>query len=226
MTGFVTDSFTERLARVHERIAAACARARRDPASVRVLAVTKIFGPEVIREAYASGLRDFGENYVQEMERKAPAVADLTDASFHLIGHLQSNKTKKAVQLFSSIDAIDSVKLAARLDAEAKPVGVMIEVKLSEEESKSGAQPQDLAAIVDTIRGGRNLHLTGLMTVPPWSEDPEISRPYFARLRELSAQYSIPELSMGMSNDLEVAIEEGATWVRVGTALFGKRKRV
>src|SRR5580698_139295 len=203
----------------------ACARARRDPASVRLLAVTKVFGPAAIREGYALGLRDFGENYVQEMERKAPAIADLTDARFHLIGHLQSNKTKKAAQLFSSIDAIDSVKLAQRLDAELKAMDAMIEVKLSEEETKSGADAGDLPAIVDAIRSSRHLKLVGLMTVPPWSEDPEVSRAYFAKLRELAAQYAIPELSMGMSNDLEVAIEEGATWVRVGTALFGRRKR-
>lgn len=211
---------------MRERIAAACARARRDPASVRLLAVTKVFGPEAVREAYESGLRDFGENYVQEMERKAPALADLKDARFHLIGHLQSNKTKKAAQLFSSVDSVDSVKLAARLDAEATPLDAMIEVKLSAEESKSGADPADLPAIADAIRAARNLHLVGLMTVPPWSEDAELSRPYFARLRELAARHGIAELSMGMSNDLEVAIEEGATWVRVGTALFGKRRRV
>lgn len=211
---------------MRERIAAACARARRDPASVRLLAVTKVFGPEAVREAYESGLRDFGENYVQEMERKAPALADLKDARFHLIGHLQSNKTKKAAQLFSSVDSVDSVKLAARLDAEATPLDAMIEVKLSAEESKSGADPADLPAIADAIRAARNLRLVGLMTVPPWSEDAELSRPYFARLRELAARHGIAELSMGMSNDLEVAIEEGATWVRVGTALFGRRRRV
>lgn len=211
---------------MRERIAAACARARRDPASVRLLAVTKVFGPEAVREAYESGLRDFGENYVQEMERKAPALADLKDTRFHLIGHLQSNKTKKAAQLFSSVDSVDSVKLAARLDAEATPLDAMIEVKLSAEESKSGADPADLPAIADAIRAARNLRLVGLMTVPPWSEDAELSRPYFARLRELAARHGIAELSMGMSNDLEVAIEEGATWVRVGTALFGRRRRV
>lgn len=226
MTGFVTESFTDRLERVRERISAACAKARRDSASVRLLAVTKVFGPEAIGEAWAAGLRDFGENYVQEMERKAPSVSALTGARFHLIGHLQSNKTKRAAQLFASIDAIDSVKLAARLEAESTPLEAMIEVKLSEEESKTGAAPRDLPAIVDAIRGAKNLRLTGLMTVPPWSEDAELSRPFFAKLRELAAQHSIPGLSMGMSNDLEVAIEEGATWVRVGTALFGKRKPV
>jgi len=203
----------------------ACARVRRDPASVRLLAVTKVFGPGEIREAYALGLRDFGENYVQEMEGKAPAIADLTDARFHLIGHLQSNKTKKAAQLFSSIDSIDSTKLAIRLNAESIPLEAMIEVKLSTEEAKSGADPADLPAIVDAVRSSRHLKLAGLMTVPPWSEDPEKSRPYFAKLKELAGQYGIPELSMGMSNDLEVAIEEGATWVRVGTALFGRRNK-
>jgi len=205
---------------------AAAARARRDPASVRLLAVTKVFGPEAIREAYALGLREFGENYVQEMERKAPAVADLAGAHFHLIGHLQSNKTKKAAQLFRSVDSVDSVKLARRLDAERTPLDVMIEVKLSEEESKSGAAEADLPAIVEAVRESSHLALRGLMTVPPWSEDPEVSRPYFTRLRELAARHGIPELSMGMSNDLEVAIEEGATWVRIGTALFGRRKKL
>lgn len=218
-------ALAQSLAHVRERIANACARARRDPDSVKLLAVTKVFGPDAIRAAWELGLREFGENYVQEMERKAPAIADLTTARFHLIGHLQSNKTKKAVQLFSSIDSIDSTKIVQRLDAESKPLDAMIEVKLSEEESKSGASPSDLPAIVDAIRSSRHLRLVGLMTVPPWSEDAELSRPYFSRLRELAARHNIPELSMGMSNDLEVAIEEGATWVRIGTALFGRRKR-
>jgi len=218
-------SLSDRLASVRERIENACARAGRSSGSVKLLAVTKVFGPEAIREAYALGLRDFGENYVQEMERKAPVLADLTGCRFHLIGHLQSNKTKKAVQLFSSIDTLDSAKLAQRLNAEGKPVEAMIEVKLSHEEAKSGAGPADLPAIVEAVIAAPNLKLTGLMTVPPWSEDAELSRPYFAKLRALAAQHNIPELSMGMSNDMEVAIEEGATWVRVGTALFGRRKR-
>jgi pyridoxal phosphate enzyme (YggS family) len=193
---------------------------------VKLLAVTKIFGPEVIRAAYAEGLREFGENYVQEMERKAPAVADLEGARFHLIGHLQSNKTKKAAQIFASIDSVDSMRLAQRLDAESTPLDAMIEVKLSHEESKSGADEAELPRIVKAVRGCAHLTLRGLMTVPPWSEDAELSRPYFAKLRELAGRFDVPELSMGMSNDLEVAIEEGATWVRVGTALFGRRKRV
>jgi hypothetical protein len=219
------DPLAARLAQVRQRIENACARVGRDPAAVKLLAVTKVFGPEAIQGAYGLGLRHFGENYVQEMERKAPAVAGLTEARFHLIGHLQSNKTKKAAQLFSSIDSIDSVKLAQRLDGEATPIEAMIEVKLSEEETKSGADPAELPAIVDAIRSSRHLRLTGLMTVPPWSEDAEASRRYFAQLRELAALHAIPELSMGMSNDMEVAIEEGATWVRVGTALFGRRKK-
>jgi pyridoxal phosphate enzyme (YggS family) len=221
----VDDCLKDRLAAVRERIERACARAHRDPETVCLLAVTKVFGPEVVREAYEIGLREFGENYVQEMERKAPVLADLTDARFHLIGHLQSNKTKKAAQMFSSIDSIDAAKLATRLEAEGKPLDVMIEVKLSEEESKSGADEVEVPSIVEVIRGCPNLTLRGLMTVPPWSDDAEVARPYFARLRELAGRYGVPELSMGMSNDLEVAIEEGATWVRVGTALFGRRKR-
>ena len=219
-------TFAERLTEVRERIEKACARAHRDSASVKLLAVTKVFGPEVILEAYAAGLREFGENYVQEMDRKAAAVAHLNDARFHLIGHLQSNKTKKAAQLFASIDTIDTPKLATRLDAELKPLDVMVEVKLSEEESKSGAGADEIPAIAEAIRATKHLNLRGLMTVPPWSEDAELSRPYFAKLAALAAAHNIPELSMGMSHDLETAIDEGATWVRVGTALFGRRKRL
>jgi pyridoxal phosphate enzyme (YggS family) len=220
------ESLEDRLNRVRERMGNACARAGRDPASVRLLAVTKVFGPEMIRDAWALGLREFGENYIQEMERKAPVVADLAGTRFHLIGHLQSNKTKKAAQLFSSIDTVDTAKLAARLNAEGARLDVMIEVKLSDEESKSGAAGSEVPAIAEAIRASPNLTLRGMMTVPPWSEDAETARPYFARLRELAARVGVQELSMGMSNDLEVAIEEGATWVRVGTALFGRRKRV
>jgi pyridoxal phosphate enzyme (YggS family) len=220
----VEPSLAERLTAVRERIARACDRTRRDPASVRLLAVTKIFGPEAIRAAYEAGLREFGENYVQEMERKSPAVADLAGARFHLIGHLQSNKTKKAAQLFSAIDSLDSARLVARLDAEDMPIDVTIEVKLSDEAAKTGAEPEALGEIAAAVRASRNLTLRGLMTVPPWSEDAELSRPYFARLRQLATEHGVEELSMGMSNDMEVAIEEGATWVRIGTALFGSRK--
>jgi pyridoxal phosphate enzyme (YggS family) len=217
-------SLPERLTAVRERMARACERARRDPASIRLLAVTKIFGPEAIRAAYDAGLREFGENYVQEMERKSPAVADLPDARFHLIGHLQSNKTKKAAQLFTAIDSLDSARLVSRLDAENTPLDITIEVKLSDEAAKTGANPADLGEIAAAVRASKNLTLRGLMTVPPWSENAELSRPYFARLRELAAEHDVAELSMGMSNDMEVAIEEGATWVRIGAALFGSRK--
>lgn len=217
-------SLADRLDIVHTRIESACARAHRDPASVRMLAVTKIFGPEMIRDAWNIGLREFGENYVQEMERKASAVSDLEGARFHLIGHLQSNKTKKAAQLFTAVDSLDSVKLATRLDAEGIALDIMIEIKLSEEDAKTGADPSALGEIAAAVRASRHLTLRGLMTVPPWSDDAELSRPYFARLRELAAAHGIPELSMGMSGDMEVAIEEGATWVRVGTALFGSRR--
>jgi pyridoxal phosphate enzyme (YggS family) len=215
--------FAGRLKAVRDRIENACARAHRDPGAVKLLAVTKVFGPEAIVEAYAAGLREFGENYVQEMERKEASVAHLEGARFHLIGHLQSNKTRKAAQLFASVDTIDTPKLAMRLDAENKPLDVMIEVKLSEEESKSGASEAEVGAIAASVRASANLKLRGLMTVPPWSEDAELSRPYFARLAALAARYGIEGLSMGMSHDLETAIEEGATWVRVGTALFGRR---
>jgi PLP dependent protein len=225
MTSIQADSLQERLCRVRERIANACVHAGRNAESVRLLAVTKVFGPEVIRDAYRLGLREFGENYVQEMERKSPVISDLTDARFHLIGHLQSNKTRKAAQLFHAVDTVDSTTLARRLGAESKLLDVMIEVKLSEEAAKTGANPDDLAGIIDELRKSGNLNVRGLMTVPPWSEDAEQSRPYFAELRKLSERHGMKELSMGMSHDLEVAIEEGATWVRVGTALFGRRKK-
>lgn len=219
-----------RLTAVRERICAAAARAHRDPAGIRLLAVTKVFPATAILDAYELGLRDFGENYVQEFERKAPEVAALANARFHLIGHLQSNKSRKAVELFHAVETLDSAKLARRLDeaalAAGKSIDVMLEVKLSQEESKSGADPQEVPSIIEACRAAQNLRLTGLMTVPPWSENAEQSRPYFARLRELASRHQLAELSMGMSNDMEVAIEEGATCVRVGTALFGRRKKL
>jgi pyridoxal phosphate enzyme (YggS family) len=215
----------DRLAIVQERIQRAAARAHRNAADVRLVAVTKVFPATAILDGYELGLRDFGENYVQEFEGKAPQVSGLASARFHLIGHLQSNKSKRASELFQVIQTVDSAKLARRLNEAATPLDVMIEVKLSEEGSKSGAAPADVPAIVEACRAASNLRLLGLMTVPPWNEDPEPSRPYFARLREMAAAHGLRELSMGMSNDMEVAIEEGATSVRVGTALFGKRKK-
>ena len=214
----------ERLAAVRERMARAAKRARRDPAEITLLAVTKLFPAAVIRKAWELGLREFGENYVQEFERKAPEVADLAQARFHLIGHLQSNKSQKAAELFQVIQTVDSPKLARRLNSAGRALDVMLEVKLSQEETKSGADPVALAQLIEAVRGCGNLRLLGLMTMPPWTEDPEASRPCFRRLRELAERHGLRQISMGMSHDLEAAIEEGATCVRVGTALFGKRR--
>jgi pyridoxal phosphate enzyme (YggS family) len=210
---------------VEERIARAVARAGRKREEITLIAVTKIFPASAIREAYELGLREFGENYVQEFEEKAPQVADLVGARFHLIGHLQSNKSRKATELFQVIQTVDSAKLARRLNEAGEPLDVFLEVKLSGEEAKAGAIPDDLPALVEAVRAQPNLNLRGLMTMPPWSDDPEVSRPFFAKLRELAGGLGLTDLSMGMSNDLETAIEEGATLIRVGTALFGKRKK-
>lgn len=215
----------ERLEEVERRIAAAAQRAGRERADITLIAVTKKFPAETIREAYGLGLRIFGENYVQEFEAKHPALADLADAEFHLIGHLQSNKTRPAAELFHTIQTIDSEKIARRLDASGRAIEVMIEVKLSEEEAKHGAAPENLEALMEAIRGCAHLKLTGLMTMPPWSDDAEQTRPYFRRLAELGRKHSLPKLSMGMSHDLEAAIEEGATHIRIGTALFGARPK-
>jgi pyridoxal phosphate enzyme (YggS family) len=213
------------LAAVRERIARAADRAHRDPSQVLLLAVTKVFPAEIIRDAYALGLREFGENYVQEFEGKASFVSDLAGCRYHLIGHLQSNKSSRAAELFQTIQTVDTVKLAKRLDSSGRALDVMIEVSLGGEEQKSGADPGGLAELVQAIRGCANLRLRGLMTMPPWSEDPEAPRPIFRRLRELAQEHGLSELSMGMSHDLETAIDEGSTCVRVGTALFGKRKK-
>ncbi len=217
-------SLTERVGAVRARIARAAERARRDPPEITLLAVSKMFPAVRIEEAYVAGLREFGENYVQEFEEKAPEVKQLAGARFHLIGHLQSNKSKKAADLFDVVQTVDSAKLARRLDEVGKPLEAMIEVKLSGEEAKAGADPAEVPALVEAVRGCRNLKLVGLMTMPPWSEDAEASRPYFRRLRELGEQHGVPGLSMGMSHDFEVAIEEGSTCVRIGTAIFGSRK--
>lgn len=190
-----------------------------------MIAVSKVFPAAAIVEAYGAGLRHFGENYVQEFDDKAPALAPLTDAVFHLIGHLQSNKSARAAELFQVIETVDTAKLARRLNGAARPIDVMIEVKLSDEKAKYGAPSDALPELVSAIRGCRNLRLLGLMTVPPWSDDPEVARPYFRKLREFGKLHGLDSLSMGMSHDFEVAIEEGATHIRVGTALFGRRKK-
>jgi pyridoxal phosphate enzyme (YggS family) len=218
-------NLAERLTAVRERIVRAAGKAGRDPGSILLLAVTKVFSAAVIREAYALGLREFGENYVQEFEEKAPEVRELPGARFHLIGHLQSNKSKKAAELFEVIQTVDSARLASRLNETGRALDVMLEVKLSGEQAKSGAAPEELPELVASVRSCPSLRLLGLMTMPPWSDDPESSRDYFRRLRALAEQHGLAQLSMGMSHDLEVAIEEGATCVRVGTALFGKRRK-
>ena len=215
----------QRLSEVRDRMARAAERARRDPSTIELLAVSKIFPAAAIREAYELGLREFGENYVQEFETKAPEVSGLAGTRFHLIGHLQSNKSNRAAELFQVIQTVDSAKLARRLDDAGRKLEVMLEVKLSPEQAKSGAAPEELPELIAAVRACGKLRLTGLMTMPPWSEDPEASRPYFRRLRQLAAEHGLAGLSMGMSHDLETAIEEGATCIRVGTALFGRRPK-
>jgi uncharacterized pyridoxal phosphate-containing UPF0001 family protein len=238
----------ERLAKVEERIETAARRAGRARSGITLVAVTKKFPASVIRDAYDLGLRVFGENYVQEFESKRSGLEDLflnahnasavrslnahnavavrlPGAQFHLIGHLQSNKARAAAELFQAIETVDSEKLAARLEACGKPLEVMIEVKLSEEAAKAGAAPEALPKLIEAIAACPNLRLTGLMTMPPWNQDAEITRPYFRRLAELGRKHGLPNLSMGMSHDLEAAIEEGATHIRVGTALFGARRK-
>ena len=220
-----TETLAERLAAARARILAAAERARRDPAGITLLAVTKVFPAAAIQQAYALGLREFGENYVQEFAVKAPEVRNLAGAHFHLIGHLQSNKSGLAAELFDTIQTVDSPKLARRLEAAGRKLEVMLEVKLSGEAAKSGADPEALPELIAAVRECPHLTLTGLMTMPPWSDDPEAARPHFRRLRELAGRHGLNGLSMGMSHDLETAIEEGSTCVRVGTALFGARIR-
>ena len=218
-------SLQRRIDQVEERIQAAARKAGRTRESITLIAVTKKFSAGVIREAYSLGLRAFGENYVQEFAEKFPEVRSLADARFHFIGHLQSNKARLAGELFQAIETVDSEKLARRLNDAGKPLEVMIEVKLSPEGSKTGAAPEELPALIEAIRTCPNLQLTGLMTMPPWNPDPETTRPYFRRLAELARLHQLPGLSMGMSHDLEAAIAEGATMVRVGTAIFGAREK-
>jgi PLP dependent protein len=218
-----------RLESVEERIQSAARRTGRDRSQITLVAVTKKFSAVRIRDGYQCGLRDFGENYVQEFAAKRPELHDLSGARFHLIGHLQSNKSALAVQLFDAIETVDSVKLLERLDRALEETGrrmsVLVELKLAEEASKTGTDPANLPEILKAAEQCKHAGVAGLMTVPPWSRNPEESRPYFRRLAGLARQYYLPHLSMGMSNDFEAAIEEGATIVRVGTALFGARPK-
>lgn len=226
-------SIADNLARLHEQIAEACRRSNRADSEVALMAVSKVHPVEVILEAYAAGQRLFGENRVQEFQEKSQHLGGLADAKFHLIGPLQSNKTNKAAELFDAIDAVDSLKIAERLNTAANALGkklpILIEVKLSHEESKHGLAPEELPALLAAMSDFESIDTVGLMTVPPWSEDAETARPYFRELRRLrdesqKAHPALTQLSMGMSNDFVVAIEEGSTCVRVGTALFGKRE--
>ena len=232
-------SIADNLAEVRGHIAAAARRAVRDPGGITLLAVTKTFPVADIREAYDAGLRVFGENRVQEFAGKADALRDLHGAEWHLIGHLQTNKAAKAVELFSAVDSVDSARLAEKLNAAAEKAGktlpVLIEINVGGEEAKSGVKPgsDELEQILREAPQWRNLAIRGLMTVPPYSDDPEGARPYFRQLRKIRDEIgarSLPAiamdvLSMGMSHDFEVAIEEGSTCVRVGTAIFGERQK-
>src|SRR5271154_6928915 len=233
-------SIAENLAAVRERIASATQRAGRDPGDVVLMAVSKTQPPERIREAYDVGLRVFGENRVQEFAGKAPLLRDLHNAEWHMIGHLQTNKAAKTVELFCSVDSVDLLKLAEKLSAAAEKMGkkldVLIEINVGGEAAKSGTAPnsQELEELLIAAPRLEALAFRGLMTVPPFTDDPEGARPYFRELRELRdtiAARKLPavamdQLSMGMSHDFEVAIEEGSTCVRVGTAIFGERTRV
>jgi pyridoxal phosphate enzyme (YggS family) len=233
-------SMRENIAAVHEQIAAAAKRAGRIPSDIALMAVTKTHSPGRIREAYESGLRLFGENRVQEFSTKAGTLADLVDAEWHMIGHLQTNKAWKAAELFSAMDSVDSVKLAEKLDAAAqalnKQLQVLIEVNVGGEAAKSGVDPDspELEHLLKAAPRLEALHFRGLMTVPPFTEDPEGARPYFRKLctlRDQIASRKLPAitmgiLSMGMSHDFAVAIEEGSTCVRIGTAIFGEREKV
>ena len=215
----------DRLRQVEARIENAVVSAGRRREDITLVAITKVFPAAAIREAYEAGIRHFGENYVQEFEAKAPEVADLAEATFHFVGHLQSNKARRAAELFQVIQTVDSGKIAIKINDIGSVREVMLEVKLSPEQAKSGAEPEELPALVEAVRACPNLRLTGLMTMPPWSEEPEESRPYFQRLRVLAEGLGLKCLSMGMSHDLEVAVEEGSTHLRIGTALFGPRRR-
>ena len=233
----MTQSIADNLAQLRTQITQACARADRSPESVALMAVSKMHPVEALLEAYAAGQRLFGENRVQEWQSKHPATQSLEGLEAHLIGPLQSNKSTRAAELFSAIDTVDSLRLATRLNEAARTLGkqlsVLIEVKLSPEESKHGVQPEELAALLDSIAPLEHLHVDGLMTVAPWPSDlanaGEEARPYFRRLRELRDEAAarhpgVTQLSMGMSNDFAAAIEEGSTCVRIGTAIFGKRE--
>ena len=230
-------SVIENIAQVRQQIYDAARRANRDPEQITLMGVTKTVAPEQIREAYAAGLRVFGENRVQEFASKAEALRDVQDAEWHMIGHLQTNKATKAAELFRHIDSVDSLRLAEKLNSAAAESGtklsVLIEINIAGEAAKSGLSPGS-AALEELLKAApelSSLEIRGLMTVPPYDDDPGQSRPYFRKMRALLEEIATRELpavhmkvlSMGMSHDFEIAIEEGATYVRLGTAIFGER---
>ncbi len=225
----IDHALEERLVIVQARIGAAAYKVGRDASSIRLVLASKTQPSEVIRAAWEAGARDFGENYVQEAIAKRAELADLTEIRWHLIGHLQTNKAKTAASAFELIHSVDSVRLAEAL-ARAQPsprVHALIEVNLGAEASKTGVAPEEVAAILDAAH--EKIEIDGLMTIPPPARSAEASRPYFARLRDMrdrlatQSGYALSELSMGMTDDFEVAIEEGATIVRIGRAVFGER---
>jgi pyridoxal phosphate enzyme (YggS family) len=232
-------SIPENIAGVRQRVAEVAGRAKRRPDEIALMAVSKTHPPERIREAHAAGLRLFGENRVQEFDGKANALSDLAGAEWHMIGHVQTNKAGKAAELFRAVDSVDSVKLAEKLDAAAgslgKKLSVLIEINVGGEAAKSGVAPdsRELEELLLAAPRLEALEFHGLMTVPPFTENPEGARPYFRQVRELRDAIAARELpavgmnvlSMGMSHDFEVAIEEGSTCVRVGTAIFGERTK-
>jgi PLP dependent protein len=232
-------SISDNIVVIRDRIDTVARRANRNPADVALMAVCKTFPADAILEAYAAGQRLFGENRVQEFADKSPKLAEQKDARFHMIGHLQSNKTAKAAEIFQAVDSIDSAKLAQRLNDSAQKLGktldVLIEINVGGEEAKSGLAPDspEINAILSHAPQWPNLHIRGLMTVPPFTDDPEGARPCFRKLRKLRDQLAtrnfaaitLDTLSMGMSHDFEVAIEEGSTCVRIGTAIFGVRPK-
>jgi hypothetical protein len=232
-------SIADNIALVQQRIHSSARRVGRDPNGISLMAVSKTHTSERIRKAYEAGLRVFGENRVQEFAGKAASLADLTGTEWHMIGHLQTNKAAKATELFHAVDSVDSVKLAERLNAAAhslgKKVAVLIEINVGGETAKSGVAPDsgELEEILLAAPRLEALNFRGLMTVPPFTNDPEGARPYFRKLRELREdidarklpQIALDVLSMGMSHDFEVAIAEGSTCVRVGTAIFGEREK-
>ncbi len=222
--GEMGETIRDRLERVQERVARAALKVGRDPEGITLIAVSKRKPATDIVAAYEVGQRHFGENYIQEFQAKKTELPELPGAMFHFIGKLQSNKTRVACDLFDSIHTVTSAKLARRMDEQS--VGnrnVFIEVKLSTEEAKGGLAPEEVPQLAEFIRSSARLNLRGLMTMPPWTEDPADARPYFQKLRALADANGLIDLSMGMSRDLEAAIEEGATFIRVGTAIFGER---